>query len=271
MKQSVQWRALAREAGLAAESVAVGLTEIRRANAAQTGIYSHAFFSLTIGLERIMKLILVTDFMLQNAGKMPNDKYIRQFGHGITGLVDAVRTIESARALKLPFEFPDDQIVAEIVAVLNDFAEATRYYNLDVLVGGRSQALSDPLAAWSDRVGTLIFARHYKPARRGADERRAAHFGALLQPVMSVQFISETGASISSVEEMLLQSSKTALLQKWGQFHSFRLVRYLANFLNQLGNLGYSKQFDMPVYSDFFRIFNNDDAYAKSVKTWKII
>ena len=70
---------------------------------------------------------------------------------------------------------------------------------------------------------------------------------------------------------MLLQSSKTALLQKWGQFHSFRLVRYLANFLNQLGNLGYSKQFDMPVYSDFFRIFNNDDAYAKSVKTWKII
>ena len=68
VKQSAQWIALAREASLAAESVAAGLTALRKAQIGNTGTYPLAFFQLTIGIEQVLKLILVIDFMLDNAG-----------------------------------------------------------------------------------------------------------------------------------------------------------------------------------------------------------
>jgi hypothetical protein len=52
-----QWRAFTREAAIAGQSIGAGLAALRKANYAATGLYSHAFFSLTIGLERMLKII----------------------------------------------------------------------------------------------------------------------------------------------------------------------------------------------------------------------
>ena len=50
MTFSAEWRALQREAQLAAEQLAAGVTALGRANHAQTGLYSQAFFGLSVGL-----------------------------------------------------------------------------------------------------------------------------------------------------------------------------------------------------------------------------
>ncbi len=64
------WRALAREAGTAAEHLAIGISSLGRANYAQDAYYGQAFFALSIGLERASKLAFVVDHAL---GACPNN------------------------------------------------------------------------------------------------------------------------------------------------------------------------------------------------------
>jgi hypothetical protein len=53
--------ALLREAEIAAQSLYVGLTALRKADFSRQDLYSHAFFCLSIGLERIAKLTILID------------------------------------------------------------------------------------------------------------------------------------------------------------------------------------------------------------------
>ena len=46
---SPEWHALGREAELAGEQLALGVTALGRANHAQQGLYTQAFFALSIG------------------------------------------------------------------------------------------------------------------------------------------------------------------------------------------------------------------------------
>ena len=63
-----EWHALGREAELSAEQIAQGVTALGKANHAQKGIYTQAFFGLSIGLERLAKLILLADHAISNSG-----------------------------------------------------------------------------------------------------------------------------------------------------------------------------------------------------------
>jgi hypothetical protein len=65
------WRAIQREAQLAAEQLALGTTLLGRANHAYPGLYSQAFFALSIGFERTGKLIFISDYAIGNGGTFP--------------------------------------------------------------------------------------------------------------------------------------------------------------------------------------------------------
>jgi hypothetical protein len=70
-----KWHALGREAALVRHLVGSGASALGKANYAdQMGEYYTAFFGLSIGLERLSKLILVADFAITNDGKMPEKK-----------------------------------------------------------------------------------------------------------------------------------------------------------------------------------------------------
>lgn len=251
--------------------MAAGLTTIRKAHYANTGIYTNAFFQLTIGLERILKLILVVDFMLDNGGGFPDDKYVRAKGHSLLELIKSARDVANRRSLKVGYAYPDDPITDAIVDVLTEFATATRYYNLDYLTGGKSKDMSDPLKAWYERVGALIFEKHHSAKKRDMEQARAKAIAGVVGDVMSIRFTREDGRPIDTAEAMFSEGPKVELLQKWGQFYCVRLVRYFAVFLSELGREAWGKNEDVPYFSYFFRVFSNDDAYIKSVKTWKII
>ena len=79
---SPQWHALGREAELAAEQLATGVTLLARANHAQKGLYLQAFFALSIGFERLAKLVLVVDHAIAHGGAWMDDAALRKIGHG---------------------------------------------------------------------------------------------------------------------------------------------------------------------------------------------
>jgi hypothetical protein len=65
-----EWHALRREATLVRQLVGAGVTALGRANYAdKKGDYYTAFFGLSIGLERLVKLILVADYAISNSGR----------------------------------------------------------------------------------------------------------------------------------------------------------------------------------------------------------
>jgi hypothetical protein len=64
-----EWHALNREAQLAAGQIAIGITALGKANYADKGRYAEAFFGLSIGLERMAKLILIAGHCIENHGR----------------------------------------------------------------------------------------------------------------------------------------------------------------------------------------------------------
>lgn len=132
-----------REAELAKHLTCSGLTALRKATPGGPGIYYDAFFGLSVGLERLAKLAWLIDDCIRRNGTFPTEKDLKTVGHDIRKLIkeaQLIRRIQSAYST-----FPKDSITDHIIECLSEFAEGTRYYNIDFFVGGKSKGMGDPI------------------------------------------------------------------------------------------------------------------------------
>src|SRR5438105_1777954 len=89
------WRPFMREADLARGCLGLGLEALVKANHMEKGRFANAFFNLSVGLERLMKLIYLIDFALRNEGSYPTEALMRErLGH------DLVKLYEEAQAIR---------------------------------------------------------------------------------------------------------------------------------------------------------------------------
>ena len=99
-----EWHALGREAVLVRHLVGSGVTALGRANYAdKTGEYYTAFFGLSVGLERLAKLILVAEYAMSHEGQMPDESLVRKFGQRLGDLLDAADAVAQKQGLKLDY------------------------------------------------------------------------------------------------------------------------------------------------------------------------
>ena len=273
MRLSPQWHALGREAQLAAEQLATGVTLLGRSNHAQKGLYLQAFFALSIGFERLAKLVLVGDHAITHGGVWMSDAALRQIGHDIDALLRACEPIAHAHAAEETWGArPASQVHTAIVANLTDFAKLTRYYNLASLSGGRSAQLPEPIQRWWAEVGTPILALHGQ-ARSGGNRRaQAAAELASLEASVFVLHHGETDQPIRSLAAMMEQAQSTAIVQRYGRLHVMQIIRWLATILTEMARKGaYQNRIDaLLALPEPFAIFLNDDVYLRKRKTWSI-
>jgi hypothetical protein len=72
-------RALMREAALVRHLLGSGATALGRASHGdKLGEYYTGFFGLSVGLERLAKLIMVTDHVIVHDGRMPEQKFVEK-------------------------------------------------------------------------------------------------------------------------------------------------------------------------------------------------
>jgi hypothetical protein len=265
------WIAFCREAAIAGQSISSGLESLRKANYAATGHYSHAFFSLSIGLERMGKLIFIVDQMIKNNGATPTDQDLRtRFGHKIEKIFEYVETVHCA----LPdqderYPLAADGIERQIVKFLSDFGETTRYYNLDLISGAANKKHSyDPVAAWDLKIGTLIYNKHYSSNRQKRDLAVARQMHEYLSPLMHVMHTSEQGDPLTSVEAASLQTGKNRILQKYGTFYTAKICRFFFMVIYQLHRDSMKTGLQIPFLDEFFFPFMNDDSYLINRKTF---
>ena len=126
------------EGSLSAYALANGLDCLRRANVYEKGMYYQSFFSLSIGIERLLKLIIIYEYRIKNDGKFPDNKVIKQKGHDLYEMISTIKP-----------KLLENELYKNTIKFLSEFAKNTRYYNLDVLTGKEMQNLN-PIEQWNN-------------------------------------------------------------------------------------------------------------------------
>ena len=264
---SPQWHAIGREGQLAAEQLATGVTILGRANHAQTGLYGQALFSLSIGLERLAKLIVVADYAITHGGRYPTNRELKGFGHDIAALLDKCEEISSRyRSGKIYAERPNTVIHQGIIAGLSEFGILSRYYNLDFLAGS-AMNFPEPIEGWWTRVGVPILADHYSPAQREKNQASAIASAALMGPSFVLHH-AEDGTPIDDVQALAQRALATRVVQKFGRLYTLQIIRWLAFLISDLAGLAAPGHHVEAFFGldEAFAIFRNEDRYLKSRK-----
>lgn len=159
-----EWRALSRECRLVRDLIGSGVTALGKANYAdKKGEYYNAFFGLSVGVERLTKLIMIADGTIQNGGQFPSEKKIKKFGHKISDLIDRAEEISNNNSLNTEYCRPNSDISVNIISCLDAFADAGRgrYANFAALGDPNIETEFEPIHKWWVEVAEKILDSHY--------------------------------------------------------------------------------------------------------------
>ncbi|WP_221887201.1 hypothetical protein, partial [Vibrio cholerae] len=148
-----EYRLLSQEGHLTKSSLLAGLDAIRRANIDDygRGFFYSGLFELSIGFERLMKIVVILQHKLENGNVNPTDKMLRSYDHNINKLYQASCLV----AEKHNVEMRCNDIQREILEVLSAFGRGSRYYNLNQLA--ETSHHEDPLKMWSKVINRHIW------------------------------------------------------------------------------------------------------------------
>src|SRR5258708_25144017 len=124
---------LAQECDLAKASLLGSLTAFSYMDVSQTGTMYSAFFQAAIGLERLMKLVVIVDHNVKHDLSNPTDKQLRKAGHDLGGLYETCTALAAENSLEISEWFSGDVLERQMLDFLSKFAMASRYYNLNTI------------------------------------------------------------------------------------------------------------------------------------------
>ncbi|TKA92033.1 hypothetical protein [Halopseudomonas bauzanensis] len=145
------------EGFLARSSLLAGLNALRKANVDDTnkGLFYSAFFELSIGFERLMKLVLVIDHMANNDLRPMTDQELKnKYGHKIESLYKSCAELNERLGRSTDNFYKEGCFEWDIIHFLHEFALSARYYNLSKLTNG--QRTNDPLSEWWALLTSVI-------------------------------------------------------------------------------------------------------------------
>ena len=259
--------ALLREAGIAGNSLSAGLAALRKANYAHVGLYSHAFFSLSIGFERFLKLLYVMELLIET-GQFPTNDELRTVGHDIEKLFERAQAIKAKYNIDTdPVAIDGESVETQIILFLSRFAKSTRYYNLNLVTGNARNSV-DPIADWFANIGKPVLRKHFSPGKQAKVKRSAEEIERIIGQFALVDHTAEDGVSLDNVYTASYQTGMTEIVRKYGTLYSARLCKFLYYILLDLRHRCHSKQIQVPYLDELFFPFMNSDAYLLSLRTF---
>ena len=184
MFYSKTFSAFLEEASFTKEILAIGVTQLYKANYGTKGIYYQSFTCLSTGIERLEKLCLILDYYVQNKGVLPSESYIRNYGHKIPELYIACQKIAELQKINFHFCYKmDSNIHHSIINLLGHFADTSgRYSNVNILLG-KENASNDCIEEWFYSIDIPLYQKHISQKRKADIEHRASLIGNILNPV----------------------------------------------------------------------------------------
>lgn len=263
------FNALLKEAEFTKEMLGSGVTQIRNSNYALQGVYFQAFTSLSTGLERIGKLCLMLDYYIENQGRFPDAKYIKNvIGHNLLSIYKESKSIINKRSSSLRFlKNLDSNIHQNILEVLSSFAQGDRYSNINLLVGSTQR--SDPIATWFEKVDQVILESYISTARKAKISQDARSINYMTGSFTSVLYTSENGSEITNIQDASYQTGVNKAVSPYRQLFVLQIIRYWVELLYDLQYkaMRIGKQ-DIPFFNELFEPFCNEDSDLKTQKSW---
>lgn len=269
---------LAQEAHLTKNTILLGFDLLLKANYFQDkdGYFYSSFFNISIGIERLLKLAVITHYMLTNSYSTPTVKQLKsQFGHDVKGLYDkcvALMTAYHPNWTKQPTLEPEDQSLIEF---FTEYATNSRYFNLNEVCEARMDL--SPLDKWLE-IAFAVYDRHtsyqvrekcamnllYSMDRTGQQNGFTTH-------------LNEQGHPMTAFDCLLRQYviKKSAPLVIWRLVEILRpihlLLEAMAEKASEYEKSRGERMMTIPHYEDFFYFLLSDKATIKRRKRWLAI
>ena len=158
--------ALIEEVRTAIYLIQEGLISLNRLDGAND--FAHLpILLLSNGFERLLKMVICLDY-LERKGQFPNDSSFHEYKHHKIGkllkqvihIAKGWKYSESREATKSDMEFlENDDDLKRIVTLLEKYADAGRYYNIDVIVGKKHSADDDPVRLFDSYCDDIFFSQ----------------------------------------------------------------------------------------------------------------
>ena len=270
------WIALRRESQLVRHLLGSGVTALGRANYAdQAGEYYTAFFGLSVGIERLAKLILVAHYALSNQGSLPPQSKIKKYGHNIQNLITLVNEVSENHSIKLEYSKPITIFSEKIVECLDAFADASRgrYANLASLGDPNIEEQFEPIKKWWAEVAELILQEHYYgKIVQTRVESDANIVDAMSKSFFTVFYFDEFGKVMRDVLTASVRTEQTKYVQKYGRYYALTVIRWMSDIFCELCKTACYK-FHMAEFfghHEFFSTYTVQDSFLKNKKVWPL-
>ena len=275
MAFSATWFLLEQEGLLAQACLCNGLTALRRANLGdKKGLFYSAFFELSIGFERVLKLILILDHMARNQLVPPDSKTVEDYGHKLRSLFDAAKGACAAHGVTALDAFQPNSLPIAILGFLDDFAHpGGRYSNINKLTGHKHQALADPIVQWGE-IANRIMQTHATPKE---------HQRAQLNGHMASAAFGDAAASLMSdmdqrpmdVARLFTRASELDAAARHAIYALVTLIAALRDVIESLCDRAWAANppsstgvADVPDMKEFFQFAWADRQYVMRKRQW---
>lgn len=238
------------EANLALATLADGLDTLKNANMYQKGLYYQAFFSLSIGIERILKLIIIEKYRIENEGRMPDNKLIKDKGHHLYKMIEEITP-----------ELLKDKINNKVINFLDIFAQKTRYYNLDILTGKQYKFIH-PIQEWNKIEEEIIEEYNVKIKQISNKEILTT----LMNQCYDVMYLDNSLQTINSSMDIIQELEKRKTMQEYDVLVLYKIIKKLIGILSQLEKENNLYPYLWELF-DFFR-GNHTDKEIREKEMW---
>lgn len=247
-----------------------GLTALVNSSLEEKGNFYKAFFDLSIGIERTMKLIIILDFMINNELKLPSSGEIKAWGHNILKLNDVCTTLGQSISVNSN-DYSDDQSKDLIIlSFLSEFALKSRYYNFDTLTKRNGEVL-DPLTTWGEIVS--LISGEISQARLEKAKQQADVMGALMADfthIVSHDFKKKQ----MTIDQALWMNSLIGLVHPRINLRLVKILRFYAEIISKQVRIVHKITHDkknpptLPYMNEFFYFLNYENSAILKKKKW---
>ena len=257
--KSEQIGLLRKEALLTSMNLWVGLTFLRKYNFSELWFFYQSMFSLSIWIERILKLILSYEMLINPSNSEINLKLL---WHDLEKLYSRVEILSKKYNCEKYFQKnKEEEIPIVILNHLSKFADKWwRYFHIDSLNWKKNNAL-DPLLEWNIEINNKIIKRHWSKLETVENQEAIDE----LSSWMTVLAFSDDGKIINNYKDLYSSHIKDLdLKQKYSMYYAFCLIKALCEIQKE-------QSWKNPInidLSEFFIVFRRNYAKRKKYKSW---
>ena len=244
-----------------------GLPDLRAAHVHNKGAFYSSLFNLSIGIERLLKALVIIEHIATNNLDVPTKKQLKSYGHNIEELYDHCVKIADARGVAVPARNSLNPIQKEIISLLSDFAQTTRYHNLDAL--NPSHVGRDPLDHW----GQIVTAILENDVPKSQKEKILSQSSLVASAIddNTITIMHGLDKTPLSTEEALALPGLHDQAAKYAVLHVVKILAPLRELTSELSHLAYTLDTPEPVFpqmQEFIEWLWDDRQYVLRKKRW---